>query len=76
SFAGMFCRVVALLQRLPCQKTKPKGLLLRECALPISFELYSDYGCIWGKVSSYLSLPYYRVSSSINNPIGVSLLVG
>ena len=35
--AANYDRVVAPLQRLPCQKTKPKGLLGRFCAFTFEF---------------------------------------
>ena len=36
-FAANYGRVVASLQRLPCQKTKPKGLLGKFCRLSFEF---------------------------------------
>ena len=39
-FAANYGRVVALLQRLPCQKTKPKGL---QCGCGLCWLDYSDH---------------------------------
>ena len=40
--AANYDRVVAPLQRLPCQKTKPKGLLGRFCAFTFEFIIARD----------------------------------
>ena len=41
-FAADYGRVVALLQRLPYQKTKPKGLLGMFCAFTFEFIIALD----------------------------------
>ena len=41
-FAANYGRVVASLQRLPCQKTKPKGLLGMFCAFTFEFIIALD----------------------------------
>ena len=41
-FAAHRGRVVASLQRLPCQKTKPKGLLGMFCAFTFEFIIALD----------------------------------
>ena len=41
-FVADYGRVVASLQRLPCQKTKPKGLLGMFCAFTFEFIIAWD----------------------------------
>ena len=69
-------RVVASFQRLPCQKTKPRGLLLQGWTLSDWVgNCFAIIGLFDGKSFDPKS-PTHRVLSPTNNPIGVSLLVG
>ena len=75
-FAAHRGRVVASLQRLPCQKTKPKGLLGKFCRLSFEFIIVLDSITRIRVLVFRVNLYRFRIVSSTNNPIGVSPLVG
>ena len=68
TFAAHRGRVVAPLQRLPYQKTKPKGLLLRGWALAVWV-----YLCIYTPISGYFERPTLRGCTLRRTMAGLSL---